>query len=1031
MNYYFLRSPLNPLFTEQEADEQAIFLSSPEFYSVIQEYKKGNVKEEKLEKYQISKTKYDLRSRFRCTPFGAFSGIHAGEMTDTTSSFLHKGVKKYHISLDMSVLSNWVEKLHQISELVELLKLYPNTTLYQQAENFRFIEHYKANNNRRKYAITKVEWDEFLDKIIEFCKGGKQISQIAQMLLAFDITLEETTEFVQELVKEQILVTELDLKVTGTLFEQNLCLQLRELLASYPHLREVDFLKKSEALLLDLSSYYQENKLNNKDLLAFSKRFKELEIPFELTTLFQVDTVLSLEESQLNPRIKTDIAQTVKLLAKAEVFQEQQLLEEFKVAFLQRYEEREVPLMHVLDPENGLGYPLKSQSQNDAAPLLEGMPLRRLKFVNQESKNNKWSSLLRKKFIAALKNEENSIKIEEKDVKSLSAEDNVNKLPLTYSSLVNILAESHDAIDRGEYKIKHVLTSGSSAINLLGRFCHADKNTEKYTLEIAKKEQEITEDKILAEIVHLPESRTGNIIARPKLRDYEIPIGVLPSENSESVYLNDIMVSVTEEKIKLRSKKYNKEILPRMANAHNFSFGEVPVYRFLCDLQAQGTINDLTFNWGELSSEPYLPRVEYKNVILCSAQWKINLKRIGLDKKKSTEEALSILRKYFQDNNIPKQLTFGEGDNILPLFTEKDDNLAVFWQELRKKNEITVEEMLYHSDNLFIKDENGNGYTNEFIVPFENKTKTENLSNVALNKVNEISVQRDFYVGSEWLYFKIYTGVKTAEEILTTIIHPLSEHLIDKEIIQEWFFIRYADPEHHLRVRFKGTGNFYESLISIMYQNLDAYIKNELVWKVQIDTYQREIERYGAKNIANSEYLFFRDSVAISKILSNLKDENLRWKVGMQGVDYLLNDFGLSISQKKTIMEFLSVAFLKEFAIEGSSKIKLLAKKYRDNRKEIETILSNRDTTLYDQIYEERTQTTQPIIAFIKELRKNSELELPLEDLIASYIHMFLNRFFRSNQRKHECMIYYMLHQHYRSCEARQKKKKKTELVLN
>ena len=97
MNYYFLRSPLNPLFSKQEADEKAIFLSSPEFHSTIQEYKKGNIKKDKLEKYQISKTKYDLRSRFRCTPFGAFSGIHAGELSDKTGNFVHQGVKKYHI----------------------------------------------------------------------------------------------------------------------------------------------------------------------------------------------------------------------------------------------------------------------------------------------------------------------------------------------------------------------------------------------------------------------------------------------------------------------------------------------------------------------------------------------------------------------------------------------------------------------------------------------------------------------------------------------------------------------------------------------------------------------------------------------------------------------------------------------------------------------------------------------------------------------------------------------------------------------
>ncbi len=1036
MNYYFLRSPLNPLFSEQEADEKAIFLSSPEFHSTIQEYKKGNIKKDKLEKYQISKTKYDLRSRFRCTPFGAFSGIHAGELSDKTGNFVHQGVKKYHISLDMSVLSNWVEKLHQIPELVALLKLYPNTTLYRQAEDFRFIEHYKTNSTHRKYAITKVEWDEFLDKIINFCEEGKQIHQIAEMLLEFDITLEESTEFIQELVREQILITELDLKVTGDPFEKIIRTSLTHLFSLHPYLKEIEFLRQSESLLIDLNSYYKENKLEPKDLVAFSKRVKALEIPFEINTLFQVDTVLAIQESKLNYSIKREVAKATHLLSKVEIFKEQQLLESFKDAFLQRYEEREVPLMQVLDPENGLGYPVRTQSQNDTAPLLEGMPLRRMTIVNQENKNDKWAAVLRKKFIEVLKNKSDSVQIQNSDLKILGIDTNekANNRPLTYSSLVNILASSQKEIEDGEYKIKHVATSGSSAINLLGRFCYANENIEKQVLEVAKREQELVKDKILAEIIHLPESRTGNIIARPQLRNYEIPIGVLPSEKAIPIYLNDILVSISEEKIKLRSKKYNKEIEPRMANAHNYSFGEVPVYRFLCDLQAQGTTNDLTFDWGELASESYLPRVEFGKVILCSAQWKINLKHVGLSKKSSVEEAVSKLRDYFKDKQIPQHLTFGDGDNILPLFAENDENIAVFWQELRKRTEVTVEEMLYTSDNLFIKDEKGNGYTNEFIIPFENEIENKEViesTNLIISKTNESSdIQRDFYVGSEWLYFKIYTGVKIAEEILTTIIYPLSEKLLQEGKIKEWFFIRYADPEHHIRVRFKGTGNFYESLISTMYQNLDAYIKNELIWKVQIDTYQREIERYGTKNIINSEYLFFRDSVAISEILNTINDDNLRWKVGMQGVDFLLNDFGLTVSQKKSIMEFLSVAFLKEFAIEGSSKIKLLAKKYRDNRKAIENILDENTSTPYTQIYGQRSESTKDVILAIKELRKNSELELPLEDLIGSYIHMFLNRFFRASQRKHECMIYYMLHQHYRSIEAREAKKMIKEAIL-
>ena len=34
-------------------------------------------------------------------------------------------------------------------------------------------------------------------------------------------------------------------------------------------------------------------------------------------------------------------------------------------------------------------------------------------------------------------------------------------------------------------------------------------------------------------------------------------------------------------------------------------------------------------------------------------------------------------------------------------------------------------------------------------------------------------MKRDFCIGSEWLYYKIYTGVKTADLILMEKLYPL------------------------------------------------------------------------------------------------------------------------------------------------------------------------------------------------------------------------------------------------------------------
>jgi hypothetical protein len=63
------------------------------------------------------------------------------------------------------------------------------------------------------------------------------------------------------------------------------------------------------------------------------------------------------------------------------------------------------------------------------------------------------------------------------------------------------------------------------------------------------------------------------------------------------------------------------------------------------------------------------------------------------------------------------------------------------------------------------------------------------------------NVQRTFVIGDKWLYYKIYCGVKTADMLLLEVIKSLTEQLIEEKIIDRWFFIRYSDPEPHVRFR--------------------------------------------------------------------------------------------------------------------------------------------------------------------------------------------------------------------------------------
>jgi len=175
------------------------------------------------------------------------------------------------------------------------------------------------------------------------------------------------------------------------------------------------------------------------------------------------------------------------------------------------------------------------------------------------------------------------------------------------------------------------------------------------------------------------------------------------------------------------------------------------------------------------------------------------------------------------------------------------------------------------------------------------------------------NIQRTFIIGDKWSFFKIYTGYKTADKILTDLFYPLSQQLLLNNIIDKWFFIRYSDPKFHLRIRFYTDDNSKTGiLINNVNNSIKHYVNQDLIWKVQTDTYIRELERYGDNNIENSEFFFWYDSEMICKILSFnevKQDDNLRWLLALKIIDVLLDSFQYSLEDKFNFLKTLQKNF--------------------------------------------------------------------------------------------------------------------------
>ena len=286
---------------------------------------------------------------------------------------------------------------------------------------------------------------------------------------------------------------------------------------------------------------------------------------------------------------------------------------------------------------------------------------------------------------------------------------------------------------------------------------------------------------------------------------------------------------------------------------------------------------------------------------------------------------------------------------------------------------------------------------------------------------------RTFIPGSEWVYFKLYTGTKTADTILKNELHGYVNDLLQNGIIDKWFFIRYSDPEFHIRLRFhlKKTQNF-TYIFNHFFEICNSLVDAGLVWNIQCDTYNRELERYGEHLIEEAESIFFADSECIVSLIKKLNNnENYRWMIALKLINEMLSDFGLSIEEKQNLMGNMSKSFKTEFGFNEFNS-KQFNLKFRENKKSIESVLNNtiqeKDFISLYQPIKKRTKELMPVVRQIKSKLGKGE---KINDLLNSYIHMTLNRLFRSKNRQHEMILYDFMFRYYTSEIAKLKYCKK------
>ena len=1051
-----LRRRLEDIVTTPEFRD-ALYVASPSLAAAVDPWRKEPDSDKGLAT-ERSLVSYLMRAAARPTPFGLFAGCTTGTIGARTRLRLKSlGDYERHTRLDMDYLWALAEAVERDPGLAADLEYRPNSSLYQTGDRLLFAEAQPGPGGRR-YRLVAVEPTPYLLQTLDRARDGARAGVLAAGLVTGDITRAEADEYIAELAASQVLVADIRPQLTGPPPTETFVAALGG------HERGVSLARRLSRAAGQLAAIDADGIGVPADRYrAAADLLDDLPVSPEPSRFVQVDLMKPATEATLDAGVVAELQRGVGILHALSRCRQHEGLRQFREQFTRRYETREVPLAQALDEENGIGFERSSAPAAEAVSLLAGLPLAGLAPAGQEH-SPAWSrrdAFLLGKLTRALAAGRGEITVDAAEAAAVS-DDGIPPLPDAFEVLATVmpgpeapggraapggpaaagLAQTSGP-DPGHDSFQVVLhsASGPSGARILGRFCHADDELHHLVRAHLTTEEALHPDRIYAEVVHLPEGRVGNILSRPVLRGYEIPyLGRSGAPADRQIPLADLLVSVQGERIVLRSRRLRREVVPRLTTAHNHVTRGLGVYRFLCALQNQQVSPGILWDWGPLAQAPFLPRVVSGRVILSRARWNLTGEDLAVFREPPPASLFTAVQRLRDRRRMPRYLALAEGENELTVDLDNVLSLEALAHEVRGRPQASLAEMLPGPGQLCAAGPEG-AFTHQLIIPFvrnpqpeadsqpalEPKPRSEPAPAATLASKAAAPCARRFPPGSEWLYVKLFTGPATADLVLKRITSVLTWALTAGGADQ-WFFLRYGDPDWHLRLRIHGAPNrlLHETLPLLTRVTAPLLDTGEL-WRVQLDTYEREVERYGGETgIRLAERFFHADSDAVLAIVGELTGDagaDLRWRVALRGVDLLFDDLGLTLGQKRDIALRAQRGYGHEFGTGGAFQQEV-GRRYRRERAAVEALLDPDAVPAAGLAGSLRAlhRRSAALALPARELRTAAQagrLTADLTEVAMSLAHMHVNRMLRSAHRAQELVIYELLGRAYSSQAAR------------
>jgi thiopeptide-type bacteriocin biosynthesis protein len=678
-------------------------------------------------------------------------------------------------------------------------------------------------------------------------------------------------------------------------------------------------------------------------------------------------------------------------------------LREFIRKFSDKFDLQKVPLLLALDPDSGISYGGLGAVWERQDMLAD------IRFPEQPEQRERidWTDVQRMLFRlmqeAIKKGPQAVLQIHKDDIERLDM-----------GGRGGVPANTLAVMFRKTAEYLHIEPVGlAAAPGIIGRFSAFSDDVTGLCRRLAGLETAANPGVLFADIGQLSDTHIDNINRRQQIYPFEIPLNVF-SRSPAGTLLDpgDLVLSVRNGELILESLSLRKRVIPRLSTAYNYRNTAMPVFQLLCDLQYQGLQNALYLDLDRIfpGMERY-PRVMIGRVIVSPAKWNLREKDwSGLLELASP--VMKNMRGFREKYDLPQHVMLGAHDQQLVFDLANPVEAVFFLSCLKRLKRVSIQEYLAPASCV---KERHKPYTGQFIAFLYHTMQVYR----PLDDGAEILPGEDrmFSLGGEWLFVKIYCTTRSADQLLTGVIGPLISE--NAAFIKRWFFIRYQDPGHHLRLRILLRGEHTGRLLAALTALLKKSGNEKLVRKLTGDTYLRELERYGPEWITQTEEVFCAGSELVILYHSLQANGRLIMPLFHLAMQTALQLMLCCFDDMEELLQFtgrIAGGLFLEFL--GGKDLKTdLDKKYRSLKPELEMLLLEPlpDSLMAAGYYRLLKDTRELVCAAAG--NSMGEKQRRMSDIL----HMQLNRIFPAAQRRQEFLVYYFLEKLLRSWKARNK----------